>query len=134
MLEYFFNVKNRDIAHRQKFVVVSTALSFLLILGIWVPFQVMRLRSMAGKATVAENKVETVSPSPVVAGDNTTRNLPFLSGVGTIPAASASPSSTTKPILTSTVTPDSEADIPLLSSPSPESATATPSASDFPTL
>lgn len=134
MLSYFKNVKQKDIAHRQKFVVVSTALSFLLILGIWVPFQVMRLRSMTGKATVAENKVETVSPSPVVAGDNTTRNLPFLSGAETTPTASASPSPTAQPTLTPAAIPDSEADIPLISSPSPESTMATPSASDFPTL
>jgi len=123
MLEYFFNVKKRDIAHRQRFVVVSTALSFLLIMGLWVPFELMQLRSGTKKATVAENKVEEASPSPVVAGDATTRTLPFLSGAKTVPASTPTPS------------PDFEEDTPLINESLPtELPSASPVASDFPTL
>jgi hypothetical protein len=124
MFEYFFNVKKRDIAHRQKFVVVATALSFLLILGIWIPFELMQLKSMSGKGVVAENKVEEASPSPVVAGDTTTRTLPFLSGAKTSPEVSPSP----------TASLDSGIDTPLINEPSPDPALASPVASDFPTL
>lgn len=132
MFEYFFNVKNRDIAHRQKFVIVGTTLSFLLILGIWIPFELMQLKSMAGKGVVAENKVEEASPSPVVAGDTTTRTLPFLSGAKTSPEASVSPTVTSEFI--PTATPDSETDTPLINESSPEPVSATPATSDFPTL
>lgn len=122
MFEYFFNVKNKDMAHRQKFVVVSTVLSFLLILGLWVPFQVMRLRSMSEQGVVAENKNETVSPSPAVAGDTTAKTLPFLSGAEKYPTAAP------------TVSPDFEESAPLISEPSSELPEASPAVSDFPTL
>jgi hypothetical protein len=124
MFEYFSNVKKRDVAHRQKFVIVGTTLSFLLILGIWIPFELMQLKSMAGKGVVAENKVDEASPSPVVAGDTTTRTLPFLSGAKTSPEAFVSP----------TATPDFETDTPLINESSPEPVSATPATSDFPTL
>ena len=135
MLEYFFNVKHRDETHRQKFVVVSTAVSFLLILGIWIPFQMMRFRTMTGNETVAENKTEETNPSPVVAGDATTKPLPFLTGAVASPIASTEPTliPTVAPALTFTENSESQ-DTPLLVESSPEPVAATPVASDFPTL
>lgn len=140
MFEYFFNVRNKDIAHRQKFVVIGTSVSFLLILGAWIPFQLMQFKSGATKA-IAENKIETTSPSPVVAGDaiDTTKenkpsqpDLPFLTGVKNKTEATVSPRATVEP--TPTATPDSEIDTPLIIESSPEPVSATPAASDFPTL
>jgi len=101
----------------------------------------MRFRLMANKATVAENKIEEASPSPLVAGDATTKseenkpnqpNLPFLSGSKINSNISATPSSS--PELMPTITPDLEEDTPLMVESSPEPVLASPAASDFPTL
>jgi len=126
MFNYFSEIKKRDEATKQRFVVVATAISFIAIIAIWVPIRIAQWRT-PGNATVA--KTEEVAPAttatPAVAGDDIMR---IISGDSAV-KATAVPVSSIEPLFTNPmatampVTFDSEV--------VPE---VVPAPTDFPTL
>ncbi|MDO8511658.1 MAG: hypothetical protein Q7S57_00120 [bacterium] len=74
MFEYFSEIKNRDEFAKKRFVIVGTAISFIAIIGVWVPIRIAQWRT-PGDATVA--KTEETAPlttaTPAVAGDSAIR-------------------------------------------------------------
>lgn len=100
-MNFFRQIKDRNIAYRRKFVVFGTSLSFLLIFSLWIPVRLAQWRTGSG-LEVAE---ATVEPSPAVAGEQT-QNLPFLkenvpsvSSSFSAPAPAPTPENTATPVV-----------------------------------
>lgn len=131
MFEYFSEIKQRDEAAKQRFVVVATAISFIAIVAIWVPIRIAQWKTPTDSTlakTQSGNSVATASPA--VAGDSAVR---IFTNVATPKPAATAVATPAEPLFTSpvvTATPAANS----VSSPEITAPEATPSATDFPTL
>jgi hypothetical protein len=127
MFEYFSEIKHKDVATKQRFVVIGTVISFIAIIGVWVPIRIAQWKT-PGDTMVAKSE-PTAEPeaaaTPVVAGDaairiftNTATPKPTVTPTTQTEALFAQPVASVAP----TVTPEALFE------------TETPSPTDFPTL
>jgi hypothetical protein len=134
MFNYLSEIKKRDEASKQRFVVIGTAISFVAIIGVWVPIRIAQWKTH-GDAVVAktENVAPVVTSIPTVAGDEAVR---VLLG-GSTEKTTATPVVSSKPLFANpvvTATPVVSGQFVPENSISEVAPEATPTSTDFPTL
>ena len=135
MFTYFSEIKNKDNATKQRFVVVATAISFFAIVAIWVPIRIAQWRTPGG-ATLANVKEAKpgATTDPAIAGDSVIRIFTNV----VLPKPTEKPVSTPLAPLSvspvNSVVPSVEELFVSEKSTLEMSPEPTPSATDFPTL